>query len=179
MFKWEIKGVVGRGMVGGGLVVGRVEWFWKKCYTLCYPKISTNKYVKAFFKPATGGNVFFDFLKLKMKRTFVLSCTDQNSFANLKKIIIFKVPVIFGKWKLCRACDVRSHGQNCRFFGIELLKIYLDRQTCVLCRFSKIENSAKSLHPRGGMVPPPPNRNVGLVYCFQPDRYFRLMIRTD
>ena len=52
----------------------------KNATPLCYPKISTNKNVKAFFKPATGGNVFFDFLKLKMKRTFVLSCTDQNSF---------------------------------------------------------------------------------------------------
>ena len=91
MFKWEIKGVVGRGMVGGGLVVGRVEWFWKKCYTLCYPKISTNKYVKAFFKPATGGNVFFDFLKLKMKRTFVLSCTDQNSFAQCT-VLLYDIP---------------------------------------------------------------------------------------
>ena len=43
-----------------------------------------------------------------------------------------------------RACDAYAHGRNCRFFGIELLKIYLiDRNVEVF----KNRKSAKSLHP--------------------------------
>ena len=42
-----------------------------------------------------------------------------------KKILVFKVPAFFWKWILCRDCDARARGRNCRFFGIEFLKIYL------------------------------------------------------
>ena len=55
--------------------------------------------------------------------------------------------MIFWKWKLCRACDGRSRSRNCRFFGIEFLKIYLFSRNVEMCRFSKIETSAQSLHP--------------------------------
>ena len=84
------------------LLYSRVEGFWKKRYTFsvvllldlnskisclnvasflgrrasknldCYPKISNQKNVKPFFKPATGGggDVFFDFLKAKNEEKF-------------------------------------------------------------------------------------------------------------
>ena len=39
--------------------------------------------------------------------------------------LIFKVSVIYEIKKLCRVCAVHAHSQRCRFFGIELLKIYL------------------------------------------------------
>ena len=40
-----------------------------------------------------------------------------------KKKFIFKVLVIFWKWKLCCTCAGRAHGKIRRFFGIELIKI--------------------------------------------------------
>ena len=39
--------------------------------------------------------------------------------------LIFKVPKIFWKWKLCRACTARALVQIRRCFGIGLIKIYL------------------------------------------------------
>ena len=43
----------------------------------------------------------------------------------LKKILMFKVPGISWKLKLCRLCTACALGQNCLFFGIELLKMYM------------------------------------------------------
>ena len=51
------------------------------------------------------------------------------------KTCIVKVPLVFWKWKLCRACDACK--RSCRFFGIELL----------LVGFRKWQKCAKSLHP--------------------------------
>ena len=52
----------------------------------CYPKINTFK-KKTFLKPATGGNVFFDFFKAKNEVKFkkenyfdLVQCTDQKQF---------------------------------------------------------------------------------------------------
>ena len=43
--------------------------------------------------------------------------------ANILLFNIFKVPAIFLKGKLCRACKANALGEICRFFGIDLLKI--------------------------------------------------------
>ena len=78
---------------------------------------------------------FAHFWKIKMniKQIFVFKFSFCRLFFDVsgrclqvfQKILIFKVPMIFWKWKLCGACDALPRGRNCRFFGIEFLKIYL------------------------------------------------------
>ena len=45
----------------------------------------------------------------------------RKDSTNFQKILLFKVPAIFWKWKLCCACDARARGEIHRIFGIDLL----------------------------------------------------------
>ena len=56
-----------------------------------YPK-NNSKFLKYVLKPATGGIVFFDFLKLKIKRypkNFVFYLNNKKSFNKLSFQIFF------------------------------------------------------------------------------------------
>ena len=76
---------------------------------------------KQFLKPAPRENAFFIlFLKLPSEwRDF--SFVQVKNANKTKLIFIYKVPVIFWKWKLCRACNAKFAD----FFYIKLLIIYL------------------------------------------------------
>ena len=65
-------------------------------------------------------NCFSNFLLVDCSLMYIL-----ERFYKLKKILIFKVPVIFWKWKVCSTCGAHAWGQNCQFFGIEFQKILL------------------------------------------------------
>ena len=103
---------------------------------------------KCFFTIFFRQKLFSPFLKNKTntKQSLILNFIFGNwslmyckrkVHANLKKIYLFKGPVIFCKWKYCRACAVRNIR---RFFGIELIKIWPIDST-VMCPFSKITKS--------------------------------------
>ena len=98
--------------------MGRVEWFWEFfLHILLYvvpnsfrtpmPKIShfillSQKIlkisIKHFFKvfvPATGGNLFFDFLKLKIKRNSKIILPIMGKYKNnLTKFLIFFLAIV-------------------------------------------------------------------------------------
>ena len=77
---------------------------------------------------------FFLFKSGKWRETIEIFFPCTLPILENKKIWIFKVRVIFRTWKLA----ARALGQNCGFFGIELLKMVLpDRQKCV--GFQKLE----------------------------------------
>ena len=59
------------------------------------------------------------------------------------KLFIFKVSVIFLKWKFFRACTTCARGKICRFLGIELIKIFWSASMCL---FLKIAKEWQSLH---------------------------------
>ena len=68
----------------------------------------------------------------------------EEGFCKFKKRRInFKVPGIFWKWKLCRACYVLV-AKFADFFKLTYYKYPWSVETC---SFSKIAKSAKSLHP--------------------------------
>ena len=92
----------------------------------------------------------------------VLWCIRKDSANFYQKIFIFKAPAIFWKWKLFRACDVRARGRNCRFFGIELLKIYLiSRKVYVFKNPKKVLNHSTLVYSYIDYF------LVGLVYSTQ------------
>ena len=124
----------------------------RKCWLLLLNQLT----IKKCFKPATGGNVFFGFFKVNNEEifniVFPLSCSYNKRFARGKKtktfwlkklfwaivickfskrIFIFKVPLIFWKWKLwlytmySMWCLHTAHGWSCQFFWNWTSKKYL------------------------------------------------------
>ena len=71
--------------------------------------------------------LFFDTYRRKVSANFLI------------KILIFKVPVIFWKWKLCHACEARAQ-PKLPIFWYWTPKIYM------YCSISKMQNNTKSLH---------------------------------
>ena len=67
----------------------------------------------------------------------VLWCIKKGFCKFSKKILVFKVPVFIWKLNFGRACS-----RSCRFFGIELLKLY------VICRnvSQKVQNHSTLLY---------------------------------
>ena len=100
-------------------------------YSLIFLKTKNEvKFKKKLFWPCTDQKQFYPFFerkKMNIKQIFFFKFYFCIFFFDVlgrclqvKKILIFKVPVIF--WKLKLAC---TRGRNCRLFGIEFLKIYL------------------------------------------------------
>ena len=63
-----------------------------------------------------------------------------------KKILIFKVPVIFQKGKLCCACAAHPRGWTGWLFGFELTKKTPDQEPSISFKIRRNKNT-KSLHP--------------------------------
>ena len=101
--------------------------------TICFIKILLRFHLKqntffSLFKSENWRDILKNITQLLISNFFLaiaLWCKRKDSASFYKKIFIFKALVIFWKWKLCCACNARTRGRNCRFFGIELLKIYL------------------------------------------------------
>ena len=66
------------------------------------------------------------------KKGKTISFKWKGGIFNLEKILIFKVTVIFGKWKLCQVCAAKSvlvdHSQAWLFLGTKLIKV---QYTCL------------------------------------------------
>ena len=108
------------------------------------PELCKKLFFDCFF--LAGDTFFLDFSDQKTNCPF---CENEINFC--------KAPVIFGKWKCCRACNVCRLGRSYRFFGIEVLQIY--RQKPVT--FRKPQKNNESLHPTVQCTAPVPN----CMYC--------------